>query len=134
VPFDEHPIRAHEDEFKRINARLTKAEELIDRIRTDGQTRLLTMEHVVTDYGLRLDKEEKQTEAMLEIAHAVRRMSETVDKVAKRQDAHEECLITMRGQTGNIAIKGWIFVASIAGSAVVMGIIGLIVGWMQTGR
>lgn len=126
---DTHPVEAHNAEFRRINERLIKAEDLIDKLRTDD--RIIRVEKTLEEYERRLQKEEKQTEAMLEIAYSVRDMTGTLEKVVAKQGEHDKLLSAMVTKPGQLAIKGWVFVATLVGSSVVMGLIGLVVGMLN---
>lgn len=127
----EQALPVHEAEFLRINARLKKAEETIDKIRTDGNERLMQVEFKVVDYGKRLEKEERQTEAMLEIAYSVKDMSKTLEKVVIEQDTQRELLTTIVNKPGQLAIKSWLLVITLVATAGISGLIGLVIGALK---
>lgn len=118
----------HDAEFKRVNSRLKMIEDTLDTVKTDVNERLLNVEFKVDDYGKRLEKEERQTEAMLEIAHSVKDMSKTLEKVVTEQDSQRELLTHIVNKPGQIAIKSWIFVLTMVATSLVSAIIGLVAG------
>lgn len=122
----DHPIGEHNLQFKNIFERLERVEKHIDKIRMDGSERLLKAEASIIDFEKRIDKEEKQTEAMLEIATSVKLMSVTLQNVVGTQENHGRLLEEMSRKDGKLAIKGWVFVGSIAGTATVTWIISLV--------
>ena len=122
----DHPIGEHNLQFKNIFERLEKAEKHIDKIRIDGNERLLKAENSIVDFEKRIDREEKQTEAMLEIATSVKLMGVTLQNVVGTQETHSRLLEDMSKKDGKIAVKGWLFIGAIAGTATVNWIIYLI--------
>ena len=124
-PID-HPIGEHNLQFKNIFERLERVEKHIDKIRMDGSERLLKAEASIIDFEKRIDKEEKQTEAMLEIATSVKLMSVTLQNVVGTQENHGRLLEEMSRKDGKLAVKGWVFVGTIAGTATVTWIISLV--------
>lgn len=122
----DHPIGEHNLQFKNIFERLDKAEKHIDKIRIDGNERLLKAENSILDFEKRIDREEKQTEAMLEIATSVKIMGITLQNVVDTQVTHSRLLEDMSKKDGKLALKSWVFVGSIAGTATVTWIISLI--------
>lgn len=122
----DHPIGEHNLQFKNIFERLERVEKHVDKIRMEGSERLLKTEASILDFEKRIDKEEKQTEAMLEIATSVKLMSVTLQNVVSTQENHGRLLEEMSRKDGKLAIKGWVFVGAIVGTSTVTWIISLV--------
>lgn len=122
----DHPVGEHTVYFKTIFERLKKAEDHIDKIRIDGSERLLKAESTILDFEKRIDREEKQTEAMMEIATSVKLMGVTLQNVVGTQENHGRLLEEMSKRDGKLALKGWQFVGAIAGTATVTWVISLV--------
>lgn len=128
-----HPVQRHEAEFEKIHHKIDEAMKTLEDVRFKGNERLLTLEHKLENCEERLEKEEKQTEAMLEIAYSVREISTTVKRVVNTLDDQAKDISHLKGKPGEMALRAVIFVSGIVATSAILGIITLLGDWLGKG-
>lgn len=125
------PIEAHKEAIRLLNERAKRTEETIEDMKLKASIRFTKMDAKIEEFEKRIEKEEEHTQVLLEIVHSVKGMTTTLEKVVDKQGAQDILLNQIITKPGQLAIKTWIFVATMVGTAIIMGLIGSVSGWLK---
>lgn len=115
-----------------IEVRVSALESEIKDIRDtckDINDRLIRMEESLKNSKDKIVDLEKNTQAIMEMSTSVRILTEKVGDMITKLDKQDERIDELEDKPGKVAIKGWVFVATAIGTA----IMGVIIGFFMKG-
>lgn len=112
----------------RVNALESEIKDIRDTCK-DINDRLIRMEESLKNSKDKILDLEKNTQAIMEMSTSVRILTEKVGDMIAKLDKQDERIDELEDKPGKVAIKGWVFVATAIGTA----IMGVIIGFFMKG-